>query len=251
MSPIMRIVLPVVVAVMSVCMPAVAQQPAAGESAGTQERVAALKQALAANQAALKQYTWTETTEISLNGEVKKRQQKSCRYGADGKVVKTPIGGEEPQQEPQEERGGRRRGAAVAKKAVVAHKVGDIKDYMEKVAALVHEYVPPDKEKIQAAAAAKHVSMKPDAATGSAALSVQDYLKAGDALDIGLDLKANALSTYNVRSYVDDPKDDAVTLAVHFDRLPDGTSYPQQTVLDATAKKIQVKITNSGYAKSQ
>ena len=124
---------------------------------------------------------------------------------------------------------------------MVAHKVGEIKDYMEKVAALVHEYVPPDKEKIQAAAAAGHVSMKPDAATGIAALGVQDYLKAGDALDIGLDLKGSALSTYNVRSYVDDPKDDAVTLAVQFDKLPDGTSYPQQTSADVTAKKIQVK----------
>ena len=203
--------------------------------------MAALKQALAENQAALKHYTWTETTEISLKGEVKKRQQKTCRYGPDGKVQKTPVEGGEPQQAQQsEDRGGRRRGAA-AKKAVVAHKVGEVKDYMEKVAALVHEYVPPDKEKIQAAAAAGHVSMKPDAATGIAALGVQDYFKAGDALDIGLDLKGSALSTYNVRSYVDDPKDDAVTLAVQFDKLPDGTSYPRQTTLDVTAQKIQVK----------
>ena len=32
--------------------------------------------------------------------------------------------------------------------------------------------------------------------------------------------------------------------------MPDGTSYPKQTVLDVTAKKIQVKVTNSGYAKN-
>jgi hypothetical protein len=38
---------------------------------------------------------------------------------------------------------------------------------------------------------------------------------------------------------------------VQFDKLPDGTSYPQQTVLDVAAKKIQVKVTNSGYAKIQ
>ena len=227
-----------------------AAQPAGG-TAAAQERVAALKQALAANQAALKQYTWTETTEISLKGEVKKRQQKSCRYGADGKVVKTPIGGDEPQQAQQEESRGDRRRGAVAKKAVVAHMVGEIKDYMEKVAALVHEYVPPDKEKIQAAASAGHVSMKPDPSAGTAALGVKDYAKPGDALDIGLDLKANALSTYNVSSYVDDPKDDAIALAVQFSKLPDGTSYPQQTMLDVTAKKIQVKVTNSGYTKIQ
>ena len=247
----MRTAFALLLAIVSLGVPARGHQ-AAGGSADTKERVAALKQALAENQAALKHHTWTETTEISLKGEVKKRQQKTCRYGPDGKVQKTPVEGSEPQQaqQPEEQRGGRRRGGAV-KKAVVAHKVDEIKDYMEKVAALVHEYVPPDKEKIQAAASAGHVSMKPDASTGMAALGVKDYLKAGDALDIGLDLKGSALSTYNVRSYVDDPKDDAITLAVQFDKLPDGTSYPQQTVVDVAAKKIQVKVTNSGYAKTQ
>jgi hypothetical protein len=31
--------------------------------------------------------------------------------------------------------------------------------------------------------------------------------------------------------------------------LPDGTNYAQQTVLDATAKKLQVTTTNSNYQK--
>jgi hypothetical protein len=33
--------------------------------------------------------------------------------------------------------------------------------------------------------------------------------------------------------------------------LPDGTNYAQQTVLNATAKQIQVTTTNSNYAKIQ
>jgi hypothetical protein len=211
-----------------------------------QEKVAALKQALAANQAALKQYTWTESTEISLKGEVKKRQQKLCRYGPDGKVQKTALQGDEPQQE-QKQQGGRRSGRV--KKAVVENKVDDMKDYMERVAALVKDYVPPDKERIQAAASAGNVSTKPDQAAGVVALAVKDYLKAGDSLAVGLNMTANALSSYDVQSYLDDPKDDVVTLGVQFSRLPDGTSYPQQILLDAAAKKIQVKIVNSGYAK--
>ena len=39
------------------------------------------------------------------------------------------------------------------------------------------------------------------------------------------------------------------TLAVNFDSLPDGTNYPKETVLDAKAKQIQVKISNSGHKK--
>lgn len=41
-----------------------------------QERVAALKESVAKNQASLRQYSWMETTVISLKGEVKKQQQK-------------------------------------------------------------------------------------------------------------------------------------------------------------------------------
>ena len=63
-------------------------------------------------------------------------------------------------------------------------------------------------------------------------------------------MAAKALSSYDVTSYVEDPKDDQVTLSVTFDRLPDGVSYPRQTVLDVKAKQIKVVTTNSGYAKN-
>ena len=33
-----------------------------------------------------------------------------------------------------------------------------------------------------------------------------------------------------------------------FASLPDGTNYVQQTVVNATAKQIQIKTTNSGYS---
>lgn len=64
--------------------------------AALQARVAELKQSLAANQKALHQYTWFETTEISLKGEVKKTERKECRYGSDGKVIKTDLAGAAP-----------------------------------------------------------------------------------------------------------------------------------------------------------
>ena len=223
--------------------------PQAGDAAATGQKVAALKEALAANQAALKGYTWTESTEISLKGEVKKKEQKLCRYGADGKVQKTPLGDQPaPKAEDGGGRGGRR--GARLKEQVVEKKVGEIKDYMGKVAALVQEYVPPDKDKIQAAQGAGNVSMKPDPSAGTALLAVKDYLKPGDSLAIGLNMAAKALSSYDVASYVEDPKDDQVTLSVTFDRLPDGVSYPRQTVLDVKAKEIKVVTTNSGYAKN-
>jgi len=62
------------------------------------------------------------------------------------------------------------------------------------------------------------------------------------------DTAARKISSVNVNTYMDDPKD-KVTLTVQMASLPDGTNYAQQTFLDATAKKLQVTTTNSGYQK--
>jgi hypothetical protein len=218
------------------------------QAADKQARVAAIKESLAQNKAALKQYTWIETTQVSMKGEVKKEEQKQCYYGADGKVEKTPLPGAAPQQPPQAQQGGGRRGGRL-KKAIVENKIEDLKDYLEKVAALVKDYVPPDPQNIQAAEAAGNVSVQP-AAQGAVVLTIKSYLKMGDSLSLGFDTAAKKMNSYNVNSYVEKPKDDVVTLAVTFGRLDDGTSYPQQVVLDAKAKNIQVKITNSGYKKT-
>jgi len=163
-----------------------------------QEKVAALKQSLAQNQAALKQYSWTESTEISLKGEVKKREQKECHYGPDGKVVKTPIAGGEPPQEQKEQSGGRggRRGGGAVKEKVVQKKVGELKDYMQDVVALVHQYVPPDPAKIQAAVKAGKAAPERSAEGGLTALTFSDYAKAGDKVSLGFDPAAKKIWLY-------------------------------------------------------
>lgn len=216
-------------------------------AADKQARTAAIKESLAQNKAALKQYSWIETTQVSMKGEVKKEEQKQCYYGADGKVEKTPLPGAEPQQQRQPQGGGRRGGRV--KKAVVENKIEDLKEYLEKVAALVKDYVPPEPQNIQAAEAAGNVSVQPGA-QGVVVLTIKNYLKMGDSLSLGFDTAAKKMNSYNVNSYVEKPKDDVVTLVVTFGRLDDGTSYPQQVVLDAKAKNLQVKITNSGYKKT-
>jgi len=175
---------------------------------------------------------------------VKKKEQKQCSYGADGKVQKTPIPGAAPAPAPPAQQSGGRRGGR-AKQAIVENKVEDLKDYMEKVAALVHEYVPPAPDKIQAAQAAGSVSALP-----SGGIAIANYVKPDDLLSIGFDMAAKKITTYKVNSYVEKPKEDEVTLSVTFGRLADGTSYPQETVLKAAAKNVQVKVTNSGYKKA-
>ena len=100
-----------------------------------QQKLAMVKESVARNQAALKQYTWTEHTDMSLKGEVKKSTDNICRYGSDGKVAKTAIGTPAPKKE--------MRGM---KKKMAEKKVGELTDYMERAAALIHRYMPPAPE---------------------------------------------------------------------------------------------------------
>src|SRR6478735_9696646 len=96
-------------ALLTAVVPALSVGSAAAQTAPTpDERVAALKQSLAENQARLRGYEWMETTIISLKGEEKARTQKRCYYGADGKIQKVPIGSPAPA--PQSAASGGRRG---------------------------------------------------------------------------------------------------------------------------------------------
>src|SRR5512145_3288206 len=96
------------------------------------EKLAAVKQAAAANQQELRSYTWLEKTELSLKGEIKATKVDSCRYGADGKVQKTPVVTPPPAE--------KKRGL---KGRVVAKKTGEMKEELQATAALIQEYVPP------------------------------------------------------------------------------------------------------------
>ena len=73
-----------------------------------------------------------------------------------------------------------------------------------------------------------------------------DFIQPSDLLAIDVDAKALLLSALSVATYLEKPED-AVTLAVRFGTLADGTSYISQTTLDAKAKNIRVVIENSGH----
>ena len=232
--------------------PAVTFAQDAGSGAGDagkaalQAKVGELKQSLAANKKAIQQYMWTETTQISLKGEVKKTEKKQCRYGTDGQVIKTDLGDAAPPP-PSQQGGGRRRGGALKEK-VVTKKVDEMKDYMGDVSELVKQYVPPEPEKIQAAMQNGKAALNKESAPGIAELAFADYVIPGDKLALSFNTAAKQIAAVNVDSYLGQEKD-TVTLAVRFAALPDGVSYPAQTVLVAKAKQIQVTITNSEYSK--
>jgi hypothetical protein len=204
-------------------------QPAGGPA--MKQKVAELKQSIAANQAKLHAYQWTQTTQVALKGETKKDSEYTCRYGPDGKVQKTLVGEPAPQKE----------------LPTRGLKGKIVQNYTDRLKSLISHYAPPDPQMIQAAMQAGKSSL--NIAGGVATITFVDYYKPGDKVAFAFDTSEKKLQSYNVNTYLDDPKKDIVTLTNQFAPLPDGTNYLQQTVLDAQGKQLQVTTTNSGYTK--
>ena len=209
---------------------------AGGQASGDlQEKLAAVKQSAAENQKKLHQYQWVETVQLKLNGDTKPGSQSKCQYGPDGKVQKTPIGS--PPQAP--------RGSSL-KQRIIAKKRGQIRTYMIQVRTLLAMYVPPSSQRMQQALQAGRVSLDPTAGTGVEQILFDDYALPGDQLTISFNTTEKRITALNVDTYLDDPND-TVSLAVRFASLPDSTNYVQQSVVNATAKKLQVTTTSSNY----
>jgi hypothetical protein len=213
----------------------VATFPAIAQNSALQEKLAAVKQAMAENTQKLHKYQWTETTQITLNGEAKPSTQSMCQYGPDGKVQKTPMG--PPSQQPS---GGR------MKQRIIEKKKGEMQQYMVQVKGLLGMYVPPDPQKMEQARQAGNVSLNP--VPGAVNLIFTNYAQPGDRMTLTFDTAAKKIVSVNINTYMGESKD-TVTLQVRMGSLPDGTNYVQQTVLNATAKKLQATTTNSNYQK--
>ena len=95
-----------------------------------------------------------------------------------------------------------------------------------------------------AMAAGKGALTQPSA--GKTVLTFSDYSLPGDKFSLTWDATAKKIAGVNVNTYLDKP-DDKVSLAVAFTSLPEGPNYLSSSLLDVTAKKIQVKTTNAGY----
>src|SRR5208282_5122040 len=181
----------------------------------------------------LHQYQWIETTQVTLNGEQKPPTQNSCQYGSDGTVQKTPIGAPPPQPS-----------GGPFMRRIIERKEAEMKQYMGEVKGVLAMYLPPDPQKMEQAKQAGNLSVNP--VPGAVNLVFNNYAQPGDQMTLTFDTVIKKISSVSVNTYMGDSKD-AVTLQVQMASLPDGTNYAQQTILNATAKKLQVTTTNSNY----
>jgi hypothetical protein len=213
----------------------IVSMPATAQNGELEQKLAAVKQSAAENKQRLRQYQWTETTQLTLKGEERPPSQKLCQYGPDGQVQKTPIG-----PPPEQPSGGR------MKQRIIEKKKAEMQEYMGEVKDVLAMYVPPDPQKMQQAFQAGKVSFNP--AGGVINLVFKDYAQPGDQMTLTFDTATKKISSLSVNTYMGDAKD-AVTLQVQMGSLPDGTNYAQQTVLNASSKQLVVTTTNANYQK--
>lgn len=213
--------------------------PSAGAQATVQERVAALKASLTENAAAQRGYTWLETTEIALKGEVKSTEASTCKYvPGSNKPACTPVDPEAAK---------KRRGPI--RERVADKKIAELKAYMDSVKTLIGQYVPPKPDLIQAAQGRGDVAVAPDPANGTVKVTVSNYVEKGDAFGMVVNQTTNRLASAHVNSWLNDPSA-TVTLDIQFTTLPVGVTFPTTKTLAAAAKGITVTITSTDFAQA-
>ena len=200
-------------------------------------QVAALKSALAQNAAAQRNYTWVQTTELALNGEVKSTTTATCQYvTGQNKPACTPTSAPAPDDKKRGVRG-----------RVVEKKTDEYKEYMDSVKTLIGAYVPPKPDLISQAEGKGGVAVAPNQPGGAVKVTISNYLQQGDNVGISFNPANNALTNVAVNTWLNDPTA-TVTLDVAFTTLPNGVSFASTKTLTATAKEVVVTITDANFA---
>ena len=159
-----------------------------------------------------------------------------CRYGPDGKVQKTPVVEPPP---PEKKRG-------------MKGKIDREQDRGDEGGARgsggARPAIPPTLPRHDAGGDECRHRVDLQAGPGRASLKFPGYAKVNDALTLTFDSTVKALQQIDVQTWLDEP-DNAVTLKVTMNGLPDGVSHPGAVVLGMPKRKIEVRITKSNYQK--
>jgi hypothetical protein len=206
-----------------------------------EERIQAVKQSLAASKSALKQYEWVETVAMSM-GEQKSSHQSRCYRDATGAMQKSPIA-------PDTAKAGDKKRGLRARSA--EKKKGEADATLKAAVQLMHQYVPVDPVKIDAAKTEGNVSVSVPGDDGRVRITIKNYAQPGDELALVVDVATNAVKAVTVNTSMAGEKGakNLVSAQATYGALPDGTLYPAKESLDVSAQSVKINIENSGYKK--
>ena len=204
-------------------------------SPAAQQKLAAVKESVARNEAELRQYTWTEQIQISFDNEVRKTEESLCHYGPDGRVQRTPLS-------PSQGKASRSMIGRIEERAK-----DEVVEFLEEAKTLIHSYFPPSAQLMEKSFGRGNASIG-QTGPGTVELQFDNYLKPGDSLAFDFQPAERRMQRLNVNTYLDKPSE-PLTLEVVFDSLPDGTNCPVTEVLNAPSRRLRVTVQNSNYQK--
>ncbi len=198
--------------------------------------VTSIRADLASSNLALRQYTWTEHTEVLVNGKLQFASDAACRYDATGQVVKSPLSISKDQAPAN----------GVSKRPIVRKKA-EKQDYIQRAISLIGHYFPPDPEQLDLMLARGDASLE-QSEPGKSQVRFIDYYQRSDSIIFSYDPVSKALLLVTVLSTLGSPKD-PVRMEAVFETLPGGVNHLGSTTLTAKSRKIEVKTRNISYTK--
>jgi hypothetical protein len=185
---------------------------------------------------ALQHYTWTERTDVSVDGKPKSSTTFLCHYDGSGELIRKPVS--DNSQKPANQFSNR----------PVVRKRADLEDYIDRAVASMRDYLPLKPDRIQYMLEHKQVAYT-QSGQNRGEFHLTSYFQEGDSIVFTCDPVSKAMLQVHVATTLGTPKD-PVTMEALFEKLPDGTNHLANATLNAPRRKVQVKRTNFSYAKS-
>jgi hypothetical protein len=185
---------------------------------------------MAENAKRLHQYTYKQRTEVLYKGEDKIVRLNAVRFGPDGQRQATLIsqtGGEE---------------ATGLGHRIVNKKRAEVKEYVDRLSALIENYLPPDPEKLRKALTTAEIVPAGSALT----LTMKGYLKSGDSLALFVDTATRKVKRVDLKTALDK---DSISVTAEMASIPDGPDYPGLIKIKVPPKNLEINISASDFVK--
>jgi len=203
--------------------------------------MAEVQESMTVNRLLLAQYKWMEQDTFSVNGSEKKEELYNVQLDANGNPAKIPVNPGAVSPADRQQRG--------LRGAIKEHKIEEYTDYMRDIQGLVEQYLPLQKDTLQAAYQQGKITIGtvPNM-PGEYRVIVANYVKPGDNMTLVMNREQKALVSLSISSYLSNTKD-AVTVNAQYATVPGGPNHVATQIINGVSKKLKITVTNVSYQK--
>ena len=189
--------------------------------------------AAATNRAQLAGYVWTRTVQVFVDGTLKNTTVSSLSIGPDGKIVTTAVSTVSPDPPPTKGIRGK----------IAKNKIDDIKDYVDEAVKLSVGYLYMSKGKMVDYFDAANITQSGNTIT----VQGKNVNKPND--NATMNLSGGTLAYISQSFHSTLANGDAVEGTFNYKTFSNGLTAFDSGELDLPAKKMKLRISNTGYAK--